>query len=99
MFAQFALFLLIGVALACFYSQYPAQAAMPTKGDEAFMTFVVDHMGIGFRGLILAAVLGGHDVELVQLVQFIGQLADERLARTLAADKSTIASRCAWPAC
>ena len=30
---------------------------LPTKGDEAFMTFVVDHMGIGFNGLILAAVL------------------------------------------
>jgi SSS family solute:Na+ symporter len=52
---QFALFLLIGVALACFYTTNGARA--PAKGDEVFMTFVVDHMGIGFRGLILAAVL------------------------------------------
>jgi Na+/proline symporter len=54
--AQFALFLLIGVALACFYVTNQA-SAMPAKGDEAFMTFVVSHMGVGFRGLILAAVL------------------------------------------
>jgi len=54
--AQFALFLLIGVALACFYSINDTQIA-PAAGDKAFMTFVVDHMGIGFRGLILAAVL------------------------------------------
>lgn len=54
--AQFAWFLLIGVALACFYAKFSAGAA-PAKGDEAFMTFVVSHMGVGFRGLILAAVL------------------------------------------
>jgi SSS family transporter len=53
---QFALFLLIGVALACFYSLAKA-GAVPDSGDKAFMTFVVDHMGIGFRGLIVAAVL------------------------------------------
>jgi SSS family solute:Na+ symporter len=56
-FAQFALFLLIGVALVCFYSTVPEVGAVPKEGDKAFMTFVVDHMGIGFRGLILAAVL------------------------------------------
>lgn len=53
---QFALFLLIGVALACFYS-LGEPGAIPKEGDKAFMTFVVDHMGVGFRGLILAAVL------------------------------------------
>lgn len=54
--AQFALFLLIGVALACFYANVDTAVA-PTKGDEVFMTFVVGHMGTGFKGLILAAVL------------------------------------------
>ena len=53
---QFALFLVIGVALACFYANFDTASA-PTKGDEAFMTFVVGHMGTGFKGLILAAVL------------------------------------------
>ncbi|MCC7084498.1 MAG: transporter [Pirellulales bacterium] len=55
-FAQFALFLLIGVALSCFYANFDTAAA-PAKGDEVFMTFVVNHMGTGFKGLILAAVL------------------------------------------
>jgi len=53
-FAQFAFFLLIGVALACFYSH---AGNGPDKGDEAFMTFVVGHMSVGLKGLILAAVL------------------------------------------
>jgi Na+/proline symporter len=55
-FAQFALFLLIGVCLAAFYDAFDSASA-PAKGDEAFMTFVVSHMGVGFKGLILAAVL------------------------------------------
>jgi SSS family solute:Na+ symporter len=53
---QFLLFLLIGVGLACFYSVHETAAA-PKKGDDAFMQFVVDHMGAGLTGLILAAVL------------------------------------------
>jgi solute:Na+ symporter, SSS family len=55
-FAQFAIFLLIGVAVAAFYANVDTSNA-PTKGDEAFMTFVVGHMSAGLRGLILAAVL------------------------------------------
>jgi solute:Na+ symporter, SSS family len=55
--AQFALFLLIGVALACYYSSMPQAGTVPVVGDKAFMRFVIDHMGVGFRGLILAAVL------------------------------------------
>jgi solute:Na+ symporter, SSS family len=55
-FAQFALFLLIGVALACFYTANEGKTTAHA-GDEVFMTFVVDHMGVGFKGLILAAVL------------------------------------------
>ena len=53
---QFALFLLIGVALACFYSTHDLASA-PANGDQVFMTFVVQHMGAGLTGLILAAVL------------------------------------------
>jgi solute:Na+ symporter, SSS family len=53
---QFALFLLIGVALACFYSTHDAATA-PDNADQVFMTFVVQHMGAGLTGLILAAVL------------------------------------------
>jgi SSS family solute:Na+ symporter len=53
---QFALFLTIGLALACFYSVNDSANA-PTNGDQVFMTFVVQHMGAGLTGLILAAVL------------------------------------------
>jgi SSS family solute:Na+ symporter len=55
-FAQFALFLLIGVGLAAFYKANVPGGA-PKVSDEAFMTFVVNHMGTGFKGLIVAAVL------------------------------------------
>jgi SSS family transporter len=55
-FVQFALFLLIGVALACFYAVHPPPGGVPAK-DEALMTFVVQNMGVGIRGLILAAVI------------------------------------------
>ena len=54
--AQFALFLFIGVELACFNSVTGGIGAS-VKGDEAFMTYVVNHMGVGMKGLILAAVL------------------------------------------
>jgi SSS family transporter len=54
--AQFALFLFIGVQLACFES-VTAGIGSEVAGDEAFMTYVVKHMGTGWKGLILAAVL------------------------------------------
>lgn len=54
--AQFALFLFIGVELACFHRV--AEAAAPAvRSDQALMSFVVQHMGTGLRGLILAAIL------------------------------------------
>ncbi len=53
--AQFALFLFIGVELACFHSVTESTSA-PVAGDQALMTFVVGHMGVGLKGLILAAI-------------------------------------------
>jgi SSS family transporter len=53
---QFALFLFIGVQLACFNSATGGIGAN-VVGDQAFMTFVVRYMGVGMKGLILAAVL------------------------------------------
>jgi len=53
--AQFALFLLIGVGLACFYDEYPP--AQPfARNDEVFSAFIVERMGVGAVGLLLAAV-------------------------------------------
>lgn len=54
-FAQFALFLVLGIALAAFYSR---QTNSPTfaRSDEVFATFIVQRMPIGLLGLMLAAV-------------------------------------------
>jgi solute:Na+ symporter, SSS family len=52
---QFAFFLFIGVELAWFFSTNPPSAPI-THGDQALVTYVVNHTGTGLRGLVLAAV-------------------------------------------
>ena len=55
---QFALFLLIGVALACYYAQFPPiEAFGPSDNDKVFATFIVDKLPVGIVGVTLAAVL------------------------------------------
>jgi len=54
-FAQFALFLLLGIALAAFYTSFPPEAAF-AKSDEVFATFIIDNLPVGIKGLTLAAV-------------------------------------------
>jgi solute:Na+ symporter, SSS family len=56
-FLQFALFLLIGVELAAFYSQHP-EVTFETA-DQVFATFLVDEFprGLGLIGLMLSAIL------------------------------------------
>lgn len=53
--AQFVLFLLLGVGLACFYSQFPPEVAFE-KTDEVLATFIVGHLPVGVVGITLAAV-------------------------------------------
>ena len=54
---QFALFLAIGLALACFYRQFPGEVEfVGADGDRVFAHFIVNHLGRGLVGLILAAV-------------------------------------------
>ena len=54
-FAQFALFLFLGIGLAAFYSQLtPAQSF--DRPDEVFATFIIQQMPIGLIGITLAAV-------------------------------------------
>lgn len=53
--AQFAVFLFIGVELACFNEATGGIGSV--SGDEAFITYVVRHMNSGMKGLILAAIL------------------------------------------
>ncbi|MFG0262258.1 MAG: sodium:solute symporter [Novipirellula sp. JB048] len=53
-FAQFSLFLLLGVALAAYYTTVDPQTF--AHNDEVFAAFIVDHLPIGLVGLTLAAV-------------------------------------------
>jgi Na+/proline symporter len=53
--AQFALFLLIGVGLACYYRAHPPEAPF-ARTDEVFARFIVDHLPVGVLGITLAAV-------------------------------------------
>lgn len=53
---QFAIFLFIGVELACFHT-VGSGLGENIGNDEAFMTFVTNHMGSVMKGLILAAIL------------------------------------------
>jgi Na+/proline symporter len=54
-FVQFSLFLGIGIALACFFDQFPP--AVPIEsGDKAFAMFIVGQLPRGLVGLTLAAV-------------------------------------------
>lgn len=54
---QFAMFLMLGVGLACFYElEYPGRTF--ERGDRVFATFIVEEMpqNVGLIGLLLAAV-------------------------------------------
>ncbi len=54
---QFALFLIVGIALASFYAANPPASAFES-GDRVLSDFIVHHMpaGVGLIGLLLAAV-------------------------------------------
>jgi Na+/proline symporter len=52
--AQFALFLLLGVALAGFYSIVQPQSF--ERPDEVFANYIVDYLPVGLIGFTLAAV-------------------------------------------
>ena len=60
--AQFALFLFIGIELACFFAQQSASAALDLKRDRVFAYFIVNHypQGTGLIGLMLAAILASN---------------------------------------
>ena len=53
--AQFALFLLIGVGLFCFYQLYPPAVAFE-RTDRVFARFILDQMPIGVLGVLLGAI-------------------------------------------
>ncbi len=53
---QFALFLLVGVALFVFYRHFPPATPF-TRSDRIFPTFIVRDMPRGISGLLVAAIL------------------------------------------
>lgn len=56
-FLQFAVFLLIGVSLAAFFSQMSGPNPLTQgHGDQLFAYFIVHYMPVGLTGLTLAAV-------------------------------------------
>ena len=56
-FLQFAMFLIMGVALAAFFSQLSVSTPLTEgHGDRLFAFFIVNYMPIGLTGLTLAAV-------------------------------------------
>ena len=54
-FAQFALFLIIGIGLFCFYQLFPPEAAFE-RTDRVFARFILDHMPVGVLGILLGAI-------------------------------------------
>ena len=53
--AQFALFLVLGIALACYFAQFPPEQEV-RRVDEALAVFIIRDMPVGVAGLTLAAV-------------------------------------------
>ena len=53
--AQFAFFLLIGVALFVFYQVFPPDVAFD-RADRVFARFIIDELPPGLLGLVLGAV-------------------------------------------
>ena len=54
-FAQFALFLIIGIGLFCFYQLFPPEVAFE-RTDRIFARFILDHMPVGVLGVLLGAI-------------------------------------------
>lgn len=54
-FAQFALFLLIGVGLFCFYQLTPPEVAFE-RSDRVFARFILDEIPVGVLGVLLGAI-------------------------------------------
>lgn len=54
-FAQFTLFLLIGVGLYCFYELFPPVVAFE-RTDRVFARFILDELPVGVIGILLGAI-------------------------------------------
>jgi len=59
---QFAMFLFIGIELACYAAQHPSPAVAALAKDRVFAHFIVNHFprNTGLIGLMLAAILASN---------------------------------------
>lgn len=60
--AQFAMFVFIGIELACFFAQHPPPPDVKLMPDKVFAHFIVHHYppNTGLIGLMLAAILASN---------------------------------------
>lgn len=88
-FVQFAVFLLLGVGLACFFQQFPPEVPFRTN-DYVFATFIVSDLpaGIGLVGIVLAAVFAAAMSTLSSSLNSSASSAVNDLCRPLLRDPS-----------
>jgi len=85
-FAQFALFLLIGVGLFVFYKNFPATG--PTlRPDEVFAKFIVTSLPVGVVGLVIAAIFSAAMSTLSSSLNSSASAAVNDLYRPFSGDK------------
>ncbi|MCA9037779.1 MAG: sodium:solute symporter [Planctomycetaceae bacterium] len=92
-FLQFSLFLMLGGALACYYSARPDSPAF-SSNDEVLATFIVREMPIGLVGVTLAAVFSAAMSTLSSsLNSSAGAVVNDFLATSLTDAQQVRASR------
>jgi solute:Na+ symporter, SSS family len=93
-FLQFVLFLMLGVALACFYATQQPETTFESN-DQVFATFIVREMPVGLIGITLAAVFSAAMSTLSSsLNSSAGAVVNDFMSRS--ATDATRVSACRW---
>lgn len=85
---QFAVFLLLGVGLACFYAHVSPETKF-ARNDEVLATFIVQHLPVGLIGITLAAVFAAAMSTLSSSLNSSATSAVNDLYRPMVGSKST----------
>ena len=85
-FVQFALFLMLGVGLACYYAHVSPGTTF-ARNDEVFATFIVQRLPVGLIGITLAAVFAAAMSTLSSSLNSSATAAVNDLYRPLAGTK------------
>jgi solute:Na+ symporter, SSS family len=93
--AQFALFLFVGIALACYFAEFPPHEAV-TRMDEALAVFIVRDMPVGVAGLTLAAVFAAAMSTLSSSLNSSAAALINDFGPWLRLDRLTSERRVAW---